>query len=69
LFKQVDVCQNVGPYIFAGHSLGGLTSLQLAIAKSMNGHASDVWMFDSVHPAQMPPFGEDPIDDRDVMDA
>ena len=69
LSEQINACQAVGPYIFGGHSLGGLTSLQLAIIKAEAGHSAEVWMFDAAHPKQLTPFSNEPVTEEDVLNA
>ena len=69
LSEQINACQAAGPYIFGGHSLGGLTSLQLAIVKSEAGHSAEVWMFDAAHPKQLTNFSNEPVTEEDVLNA
>lgn len=69
MLERIDRCQSSGPYVLGGHSLGGLTSLQLAIMKSDAGQVAEVMMFDSAHPKQLPKRSNEPITEQDLLNA
>eukprot|EP00951_Prasinocladus_malaysianus_P004473 scaffold31392_cov46-Prasinocladus_malaysianus.AAC.1 len=69
LARQVSEAQHTGPYVLGGHSLGGLTSLQVAISQSEYGEKAEVFMFDSAHPTQMTPHSNEPINEQDIINA
>eukprot|EP00873_Tetraselmis_striata_P016306 jgi/Tetstr1/436570/TSEL_025367.t2 len=57
-----------GPVILAGQSLGGMTSMEVALQAQARGLKMGLMMiFDSPLPCQVTPISEDPLNDDDLL--